>query len=71
MLSRLWSDADAKTTREMALSRAQRSGLTPQEIEFMAMERQVEIVPFFSMKELKDLDKVSPRSLPAMPPTGN
>lgn len=42
----------------MALSRTQRAGLTPQEIEFMAMERQVEIVPFFSMKELKDLDRV-------------
>lgn len=53
----------------MALSRTQRTGLTPQEIEFMSMERHVEIVPLFSMKELKDLDQVADRTLLVPPPS--
>ena len=43
----------------MALSRVQRVGLQPAEIEFMATEEEIDIIPLFSLDSLFNLDKVS------------
>lgn len=42
----------------MALSRAQRLTLDPAEVEFMALESSITIVPLFSLDSLFNLDKV-------------
>lgn len=51
----------------MALSRPQRQGLTPLEVEFMATERLIEMVPLFKMDSIKNLDMV--RCCPVLSPS--
>ena len=42
----------------MSLSRVQRVGLQPSEVEFMATEEEIDIIPLFSLDSLFNLDKV-------------
>ena len=43
----------------MSLSRLQRVGMTPAELEFIALEVEIDIIPLFSLDSLFNLDKVA------------